>query len=61
MLKKIISKDKSIRIVNIFDQENSLAAMKLGKPLKVVKNWMYANSIHMIDLAYLFGREKLKI
>ena len=57
---KIISKDKSIRIVNIFDQENSLAAMKLGKPLKVVKNWMYANSIHMIDLAYLFGRGKIK-
>ena len=44
--------------MNIFDQENSLATIKLGKPLKVVKNWMYANSIHMIDLAYLFGRGK---
>jgi predicted dehydrogenase len=57
---KIISKDKSVRIIKIFDQENALIAKKSGKPTKVVKNWMYANSIHMIDLAYLFARGEIK-
>ncbi|OUW95789.1 MAG: hypothetical protein CBD97_02340 [Pelagibacteraceae bacterium TMED237] len=58
-VKKIISNDKTKRIIKIFDQENPLAAKKSGKPTKVVKNWMYANSIHMIDLVYLFGRGKI--
>ena len=43
----LISKDKSPRIINIFDQESSLVAKKSGQPDKVVKNWMYANSIHI--------------
>ncbi|MDC3062428.1 Gfo/Idh/MocA family oxidoreductase [Candidatus Pelagibacter sp.] len=57
---KIISNDKSPRIIRIFDQENPLIAKKLGKPIQVVKNWMYANSIHMVDFAYQFGRGKIK-
>ncbi len=58
--KKILMQDKSPRIINIFDQENSVAAKKSGQPNKVVKNWMYANSIHMIDFAYNFARGKIK-
>jgi predicted dehydrogenase len=58
--KKIIKNDKSKRIIKIFDQENSINAKKSGQPHKVVKNWMYANSIHMIDFVYLFARGKIK-
>ena len=44
------------RIVNIFDQEDAVAALKAGQPETVAKNWMYANSIHMIDLFRVFCR-----
>jgi len=56
---KILKKDHSKRIINIFDQENIILAKLAGQPVKVLKNWMYANSIHMIDLIYYFGRGKI--
>ena len=31
-----------------------------GKSLKLIKNWMYANSIHLIDYANFLTRGKLK-
>lgn len=37
------------RLVNVFDQENPLVAMDAGRPRPVVENWMYANSIHVVD------------
>ena len=55
-----LKKDKSKRIVNIFDQENTLSAIQNGHPKKVVKNWMFANSIHLIDLFFIFCRGKIK-
>ena len=56
---KILKKDNSKRIIKIFDQENIIYAKRAGQPKKVYKNWMYANSIHMVDFIYLFGRGKL--
>jgi hypothetical protein len=44
------------RIIRIFDQEDPRAAAKAGRPSIVVENWMFANSIHLIDLFPLFGR-----
>jgi len=44
------------RLVNIFDQENPLVALEGGQPPLVVENWMYANSIHMIDYLCVFCR-----
>lgn len=58
--KKILTKDQSRRIINIFDQENTILAKRGGQPIKVVRNWMYANAIHMIDFAYIFGRGNIK-
>ncbi|MBF0386275.1 MAG: Gfo/Idh/MocA family oxidoreductase [Candidatus Omnitrophica bacterium] len=49
----------SPRFIKVQDQEDMSAALALGIPLKVVKNWMYANSIHMIDLLRVFGRGKI--
>ena len=37
------------RIVRVTDQENTLAAIAAGQPGLVVENWMFANSIHIID------------
>ncbi|MCB4378465.1 Gfo/Idh/MocA family protein [Synechococcus sp. MU1650] len=37
------------RVVTILDQEDTNAAIAAGQPLQTVHNWMYANSIHLID------------
>jgi hypothetical protein len=44
------------RFVHLIDQEDLLAAKQSGQPLNVLKNWMYANSIHIIDLLLIFCR-----
>lgn len=54
--KEVLKKDSSKRIIKICDQENIILAKKMGQPKKVLNNWMYANSIHLIDLAHFFGR-----
>ena len=43
-------------INDIFDQEDTISALKAGQPKSVVKHWMYANSIHLIDLFRVFCR-----
>ena len=37
------------RLIKVQDQESALAALQAGQPKLVVENWMYANSIHVID------------
>ncbi len=37
------------RFIQVNDQENTLAAIAAGQPQQVVDNWMFANSIHIID------------
>lgn len=44
------------RLIKVQDQEDPVAAMRAGQPALVVKNWMYANSIHLIDYFVLLGR-----
>lgn len=44
------------RIIRISDQEDTIAAKATGVPDLILKNWMYANSIHLIDLFHVFGR-----
>lgn len=55
-----LNKNNSKRVVNIFDQENTIAAKKNGHSKKVIKNWMFANSIHLIDLFSILCRGKIK-
>ncbi|MAU63818.1 MAG: oxidoreductase [Flavobacteriaceae bacterium] len=45
-----------VRIVQIQDQEDLLLAQKANHPKLVLKNWMYANSIHLIDYLSVFCR-----
>jgi len=57
---EIINTDKTI-FIKIRDQENQKKALLVGQPEAVVNNWMYANSIHLIDFFQIFGRAKVKV
>ena len=60
LLLKKLSNDKSKRIVSVFDQEDTEAAKKNGHKPLVIKNWMYVNSIHLIDYFTFLCRGKIK-
>jgi hypothetical protein len=47
------------RFVKVQDQQNQVAASNIGQPVEVVRNWMYANSIHTIDYLRVFGRGRI--
>lgn len=44
------------RLVQVMDQENPIVALEGGQSPLVVDNWMYANSIHIIDYLCVFCR-----
>jgi predicted dehydrogenase len=44
------------RYVHVLDQEDPLAGAAAGHPPAVVANWMFANSIHVIDYIRMFCR-----
>jgi predicted dehydrogenase len=43
------------RFIHVFDQQDQLAAAAAHPP-RVVTNWMFANSIHLVDYLRCFGR-----
>lgn len=47
------------RYVKVTDQENQALGREAGKPDTVVRNWMFANSIHVIDYLRVFCRGKI--
>lgn len=47
------------RVVNVLDQEHPLHATATGTPEIIASNYMYANSIHLIDYFNIFCRGKL--
>jgi predicted dehydrogenase len=44
------------RFIKVQDQQNQAGAVAEGDPPEVVRNWMFANSIHTIDYFRIFGR-----
>lgn len=56
---ELLINDNNNRVVEIHDQENTLAAHASGSPKEVVSNWMVANSIHLVDYFSIFCRGKL--
>jgi len=52
----LFDEDNGNRIIQICDQQDLIAARLSGQPEKVLENWMYANSIHLIDYINLFAR-----
>ncbi len=55
-LKRHLESTNGKRLVTIQDQEDPGAALAAGQPKKVVDNWMFANSIHLIDYFSQFCR-----
>lgn len=47
------------RFIQVHDQQSLAAARAIGHPEAVVKSWMYANSIHVIDYLRLLGRGRI--
>lgn len=47
------------RLISVLDQQDMVSAREGGQPDKVVRNYMYANSIHLIDYLNLFGRGEI--
>jgi predicted dehydrogenase len=52
--------DPKPRLVSILDQQDIQTALQMGQPELVAKNWMFANSIHLIDYFNIFCRGKIK-
>jgi predicted dehydrogenase len=48
------------RFIQVLDQEDQDQARSLCFPGPVVEQWMYANSIHVVDYLRLFGRGRVK-
>lgn len=44
------------RFIHVQDRQSQAEATALGHPQAVVDNWMYANSIHLVDYLCAFGR-----
>lgn len=44
------------RFIHAQDQEDLKSAASFGYPKELVANWMYANSIHVVDYLRVFGR-----
>jgi predicted dehydrogenase len=51
-----LSTDPHPRFIHVQDQQSLATARGLGHAESVVRNWMYTNSIHLIDYFYVFGR-----
>jgi predicted dehydrogenase len=47
------------RLIKVQDQEDPVTARESGQPKLVVENWMYANSIHLIDYFRVLGRGRI--
>jgi hypothetical protein len=55
-MREQVAQADGARFIKIQDQENQAAALAAGQPALVVENWMYANSIHLIDYLRMFAR-----
>jgi predicted dehydrogenase len=51
-----IAEHAGARFIKVQDQQSQARALAAGQPPAVVENWMFANSIHMIDYFRQFGR-----
>jgi len=52
--------DAGSRLVSVLDQQDMRAALEMGQPELVVSNYMFANSIHLIDYFNIFCRGEIE-
>lgn len=58
-IQSALAQNAEPRFIKVQDQEDPAQALAGGQPAKVVENWMYANSIHLIDFFRIFGRGRI--
>jgi predicted dehydrogenase len=51
-----LAADSSPRLISVLDQQDLASVRDAGQPEKVVSNYMFANSIHLVDYFCTFGR-----
>jgi predicted dehydrogenase len=47
------------RLIHVQDQQDLALAASLGEPAEVLRNYMFANSIHLVDYLRVFGRGEI--
>ena len=47
------------RLIHVYDQQDLISAKKAGRTQQILDNWMFANSIHLIDYFTFLGRGKI--
>lgn len=52
--------DLGVRFLHVQDQQSLETARALGHQEEVVRNWMFANSIHLVDYFMTFGRGEVR-
>jgi len=48
--------NQSARFIHVQDQQSFATAEALGYSQAIIDNWMYGNSIHLVDYFLIFGR-----
>ena len=54
-----LADDPGPRFIHVQDQQSLDVARQIGHAPQVVDNWMYANSIHLVDYIPVLGRGKI--
>lgn len=54
-----VAADPSPRFIHVQDQQSLALARRIGHAAPVIRNWMYANSIHLVDYLLAFGRGEI--
>lgn len=54
-----LANDSGLRFIHVQDQQSLNVARDIGHPDAVVQNWMYANSVHLVDYLTLLGRGEI--
>jgi predicted dehydrogenase len=55
-----LAADPHRRFIHVQDQQSLETARAIGHQAEVVENWMYANSIHLVDYLVTFGRGEIR-
>ncbi|KQT11091.1 MULTISPECIES: Gfo/Idh/MocA family oxidoreductase [unclassified Bradyrhizobium] len=57
---ELLANDSSLRFIKVIDQQDQQAAVEINKhPELVARNFMFANSIHLIDYFRVLGRGEI--
>lgn len=55
-----LATDDGPRFILVHDTQDTNVARSVGQPESVISDWMFANSIHLVDYARIFGRGEIQ-